>query len=56
MNNNILSDDIENKQWYIQHPTDEDIPSISLDVPTVNFSSKNDEIMKIFNDGIICMI
>ncbi len=50
MNNNILSEEIENKHWYSQHPTDEgnnDTQSIELEVPTVNFPSK-------VNNGIIC--
>ncbi|CAF1160013.1 unnamed protein product [Rotaria sordida] len=52
--NNILSDDIQYKHWYIHHLTDEatnDIQSISL-----NSSSKiNDDIIEMINNGMILL-
>jgi hypothetical protein len=59
-NNNILSEETEYKQWYIQHPTDEennDDLSISSEVPTDNVTSKinsniNDDVIKTLSNGI----
>jgi hypothetical protein len=39
MNNNILSDEIGNKPWYIQHPTEEDNTD-TQSTSNVDFSSR----------------
>jgi hypothetical protein len=50
MSNNILSEEIKNRQWYIQNPIDEeniDTQSISSEIPNINYPSK-------INNEIIC--
>jgi len=57
VNDNILPEKIEYNHWYIQHPLDEDndIQSISLEVPLVNFASKtNSNNPEIIDKRMIC--
>jgi len=58
VNDNILPEKIEYNHWYIQHPLDEednDIQSISLEVPLGNFASKtNSNNPEITNNRMIC--
>jgi hypothetical protein len=58
VNDNILPEKIEYNHWYIQHPLDEednDIQSISLEVPLGNFASKtNSNNPEIIANRMIC--
>lgn len=50
MNKNLLAEDIESKQWYIQHPIDEensDTQSLPLEALALHSPSRT-------NNGIIC--
>ncbi len=49
-NKNLLSEEIESKQWYIQHPIDEehsDTQSLPLETHSLHSPSRT-------NNGIIC--
>ena len=50
VNKNLLSNEIESKQWYIQHPIDEDhsdTQSLPLEIHALHCQSR-------INNGIIC--